>query len=129
MGGAPWSWSAVKQGVGKTALLRSFCDQAAPGASGAVGHLLPALYAPSLSGRCSPSPRVPGASWGILSWPRTPNPHQVAVALVHELRPPPPTLLVLEDLHWADEATLDVFTLLVRRAEATPRALVVGYLS
>jgi DNA-binding NarL/FixJ family response regulator len=32
---------------------------------------------------------------------------------------------VLEDLHWADEATLDVFTLLVRRAEAT-RALVVG---
>jgi DNA-binding CsgD family transcriptional regulator/tetratricopeptide (TPR) repeat protein len=33
--------------------------------------------------------------------------------------------LVLEDLHFADEATLDVFTLLVRRAEATP-ALVVG---
>ncbi len=32
---------------------------------------------------------------------------------------------MLEDLHWADEATLDVFTLLVRRAEATP-ALVVG---
>ena len=34
-------------------------------------------------------------------------------------------LLVLEDLHWADEATLDVFTLLVRRADAIP-ALVVG---
>jgi DNA-binding CsgD family transcriptional regulator len=49
----------------------------------------------------------------------------VALALARELRPPPPTLLVLEDLHFADEATLDVFTLLVRRAEATP-ALVVG---
>ena len=34
-------------------------------------------------------------------------------------------MLVLEDLHWADEATLDVFTLLVRRADAIP-ALVVG---
>ena len=32
---------------------------------------------------------------------------------------------MLEDLHWADEATLDVFTLLVRRAETVP-ALVVG---
>ena len=53
------------------------------------------------------------------------NPHQVALALARELRSPPPTLLVLEDLHWADEATLDVFTLLVRRAETVP-ALVVG---
>ena len=53
------------------------------------------------------------------------NPHQVALALARELRSSPPTVLVLEDLHWADEATLDVFTLLVRRAEATP-ALVVG---
>jgi hypothetical protein len=53
------------------------------------------------------------------------NPQQVAVALVQELSSPPPTALVLEDLHWADEATLDVFTLLARRAEETP-ALVVG---
>jgi ATP/maltotriose-dependent transcriptional regulator MalT len=34
-------------------------------------------------------------------------------------------VFVLEDLHWADEATLDVFTLLVRRVETVP-ALVVG---
>ena len=53
------------------------------------------------------------------------NPHQVALALARELRSAPSTLLVLEDLHWADEATLDVFTLLVRRPEAVP-ALIVG---
>ena len=34
---------------------------------------------------------------------------------------------MLEDLHWADEATLDVFTLLVRRAEATPALVVATY--
>ena len=36
-----------------------------------------------------------------------------------------PTVLVLEDLHWADEATLDVLRLLVRRIETLP-VLVVG---
>ena len=51
----------------------------------------------------------------------------MALALARELRSSPPTLLVLEDLHWADEATLDVFTLLVRRAEATPALVVATY--
>lgn len=36
-----------------------------------------------------------------------------------------PTVLVLEDLHWADEATLDVLRLLTRRIEDVP-VLVVG---
>jgi DNA-binding CsgD family transcriptional regulator len=36
-----------------------------------------------------------------------------------------PTIFVLEDLHWADEATLDVLRLLCRRLETFP-ALIVG---
>ena len=40
------------------------------------------------------------------------RPHEVAVELVDELRGRTPTVLVLEDVHWADEATLDVLTLL-----------------
>ena len=40
-------------------------------------------------------------------------------------RAAPPTLLVIEDLHWADEATLEVFMLLSRRVDTLP-ALVVG---
>ncbi|MEV0898578.1 AAA family ATPase [Actinoplanes sp. NPDC049802] len=38
-----------------------------------------------------------------------------------------PTVLVVEDLHWADEATLDVLRFLVRRIAALPVALVATY--
>ena len=38
-----------------------------------------------------------------------------------------PTILVLEDVHWADEATLDVLTLLARRVEAVPALLLASY--
>jgi predicted ATPase len=55
------------------------------------------------------------------------NPQQVALALARELRSAPPIVLVLEDLHWADEATLDVSTLLVRRARTVPALLVATY--
>lgn len=51
------------------------------------------------------------------------EPRLVARALLEELRPG--TLLVLEDLHWADQATLDVLRVLGRRIDRT-RALAVG---
>jgi DNA-binding CsgD family transcriptional regulator/tetratricopeptide (TPR) repeat protein len=38
-----------------------------------------------------------------------------------------PTVLVIEDVHWADEATLDVLRYLVRRVEALPAVLVLTY--
>jgi DNA-binding CsgD family transcriptional regulator/tetratricopeptide (TPR) repeat protein len=38
-----------------------------------------------------------------------------------------PTVLVIEDVHWADEATLDVLRLLVRRVESLPAVLVLTY--
>ena len=37
------------------------------------------------------------------------------------------TVLVIEDLHWADDATLDVVTALAGRMSATPSTLVVTY--
>ena len=35
------------------------------------------------------------------------RPHEVALALLRELQTRAPTVLVIEDVHWADEATLD----------------------
>ena len=55
------------------------------------------------------------------------KPHAVFVALVEELRAVTPTVVVLEDVHWADEATLDVIRLLARRAEALGALVVVTY--
>ena len=47
------------------------------------------------------------------------RPYEVAAGLVRELRERGPTILVLDDVHWADEATLDVLRLLGRRATET----------
>src|SRR5215208_3872302 len=44
----------------------------------------------------------------------------LAGALIRELGTRGPTVLVLEDLHWADEATLDVLRLLARRIATVP---------
>src|SRR5205823_10252520 len=38
-----------------------------------------------------------------------------------------PTVFVLEDAHWADEATLDVLRLLARRLETVPALIVASY--
>ena len=55
-------------------------------------------------------------------------PHVIQDLLIAELEgPPPPTVLVLEDVHWADDATLDSLTVLGRRIRALPAVLVVTY--
>ena len=38
-----------------------------------------------------------------------------------------PTILAIEDLHWADEATLDVIRVIARRIESLPLMVVVSY--
>ncbi|MFD7819290.1 ATP-binding protein [Streptomyces sp. NPDC059785] len=54
--------------------------------------------------------------------------HRVHDALRTELsRPPRPAVLVVEDVHWADEASLDALRFLVRRMERLPAVLVLTY--
>jgi DNA-binding CsgD family transcriptional regulator/tetratricopeptide (TPR) repeat protein len=53
---------------------------------------------------------------------------RVSDALRAELdRPEEPVVLVVEDVHWADEATLDVLRFLVRRIASLPAVLVLTY--
>ena len=100
-------------GVGKTALLRWFCEAQRESAR-------------VLWGGCEPlvTPRALGPLWEVAQATggefqdcvaSEARPHQVVAALIDELRSQMPTVLVLEDLQWADEATLDVLTLLGRR--------------
>jgi DNA-binding CsgD family transcriptional regulator len=52
-------------------------------------------------------------------------PGEVASWLLHEVRDAStPSVLVVEDLHWADQATVDVLTVLGRRAAELPLVLV-----
>ena len=55
------------------------------------------------------------------------TPHDVATCLLEQIWASKPTLLVLEDLHWADEGTLDVLRLLVPRIHDVSLLLVVSY--
>jgi DNA-binding CsgD family transcriptional regulator len=54
-------------------------------------------------------------------------PYQVAAVLIDDLRGHEPTVLVVEDIHWADEATLDVLRLVARRIAAVRVLLVLSY--
>jgi predicted ATPase len=53
------------------------------------------------------------------------EPRRVVGALLEELQRP--STLVLEDVHWADQATLDVLRLLGRRIDTTPSFVVATY--
>ncbi|MGI9824324.1 ATP-binding protein [Agromyces sp. Marseille-Q5079] len=52
---------------------------------------------------------------------------EVFDALWEELSSAPGTVLVIEDLHWSDEATLDAMSFLARRIDALPVLIVLTY--
>lgn len=57
-------------------------------------------------------------------------PHRLHTLLLAELAAqPPPTALVIEDVHWADEATVDAITVIGRRIGDLPAVLVLTYRS
>jgi hypothetical protein len=112
-------------GVGKTALARRFRDQRRQSARVLWGACDP-LFTPSPLG---PLRVVAEETGGELEEvvARGTMPHAVVTALARELRARAPTLFILEDAHWADEATLDVLRLLARRVETVPALVVATY--
>jgi predicted ATPase len=110
-------------GVGKTALLRTFCDAQAGGARILWGACEPLRTPHPLGPLLDVAVATGGALRDLVQ--TAARPHEVIGVLLAELRTPPLTLLVVEDLHWADEATLDVVALLAARIGSVP-ALVLG---
>jgi len=55
------------------------------------------------------------------------NREAIFTAALDELERGPPALVVLEDMHWADDATLDLFKFLSRRIHRTHALLVITY--
>jgi DNA-binding CsgD family transcriptional regulator/tetratricopeptide (TPR) repeat protein len=110
-------------GVGKTALLRRFAEQQRE-SQRVLWGACEALLTPEPLG---PLFDVAEQTGGELAATVAGDalPHEVTGALIRELNRRAPTILVIEDLHSADEATLDVLKLLGRRLEQV-RALVVA---
>jgi hypothetical protein len=105
-------------GAGKSALLRAFCDRI-DDSSRILWGSCDALFTPRPLGPFLDFARTTAELGRLVE--SGAQPHEVAFALMEELRTETPTVLVLEDLHWADEGTLDVFKLLGRRIESIGR--------
>jgi len=109
-------------GIGKTSLVRAFArslDRQAPVFAGACE----ALQTPRPLGALDDIALQAGGALKTLVDTGGPR-HRVFVAFVELLRAQP-ALVVLEDLHWADEATLDLLRYAGRRIAGT-RSLLVG---
>jgi predicted ATPase len=107
---------AGEAGIGKTALVRRFCAR----------ERGPRVLWGACDGLRTPRPLGPfvdiaTATGGALrdAVEAGAKPAGCFEALLAELEDEQPTIIVLEDLQWADEATLDVLTMLGRRVEST----------
>ena len=112
-------------GVGKTTLVQRFCAE-----TGDPSRLLAGACDPLFTPRpLGPLVDVAEQTGGVLHElvHEGAIPHQIAGALLDELRQRPHSLLVLEDMHWADEATLDVFRIVARRIETAPTLMLATY--
>jgi DNA-binding CsgD family transcriptional regulator/tetratricopeptide (TPR) repeat protein len=112
-------------GVGKTVLLQAFCDRRRESArilwGGCEGLLTPSPLGPLFDlAEVTRGELEELVSTGA-------RPHEVTAGLIRELAGARATVLVLEDLHWADEATLDVLRLLARKVEAVPALVLASY--
>jgi len=112
-------------GIGKTALVRAFCDAHRDGARALWGVCDP-LFTPRPLGPLLDVAEVVGGEVAELVQAGA-GPHDVTMALRRELGRRPPTIMVIDDAHWADEATLDVIRLLASRLEGVRAVVIVTY--
>jgi DNA-binding CsgD family transcriptional regulator/tetratricopeptide (TPR) repeat protein len=112
-------------GVGKTTFVTAAASAARPRATVAISHC---------DGSATPAPLGPLSELAVhlpaSVWPEGATRIEVFMSLVDSLRTPPtaqPYLLVIEDAHWADDATLDLLRHLARRIHGCRAVVVVTY--
>ena len=115
---------AGEAGVGKTSLVHAFCGSVR-GSSRVLEGSCDALATPRALG---PFADLAAAAGDLLRAEIAAGvtAHELFDALRAELGTSP-AVVVLEDLHWADEATLDVVRVLGRRIGSVPALVVVTY--
>jgi AAA ATPase domain len=113
-------------GIGKSALVKRFAERRTADARFLLGACDPLLI-PRALGPLHDIARQAGGRLAALLAAGSPR-EELFAALLDELdQPSRPQVLVVEDAHWADEATLDLLVFLGRRLERTPAMLIVTY--
>jgi DNA-binding CsgD family transcriptional regulator/tetratricopeptide (TPR) repeat protein len=111
-------------GIGKTSLIRSFV-RAADGHARVLQGACDDLLTPRTLG---PIRDAFGRTSAVVDAIAHGNRDEVLTSVLDELTAPgPPSVLVVEDVHWADGATLDVLRYVSRRISDTRAVLVVSY--
>jgi DNA-binding CsgD family transcriptional regulator len=118
-------WVGGEAGIGKTALLRYFRELHDGSLRILWGGCEPLRTPRPLGPFVDVAEAVGGELAALVD--AGARPHLVATALLNELRGRRPTVLVLEDLHWADEATLDALMLLATRISSVPALVLASY--
>jgi DNA-binding CsgD family transcriptional regulator len=113
-------------GIGKTSLVECFLERSQP-ATRTLWGTCEALF----------TPRPLGPLYDIAQQTQTPlralldgeaNRATLFAAVLDDLtHGPAPTIVVIEDIHWADEATLDLMKYLARRIHRTTALLIMTY--
>ena len=114
-------------GVGKTALLRQFRGELPRRVTVLWGSCDPLFTPRPLGALLEPVVELGGEPAELAA--AGAKPFDVAIALGGAFGAIAPVLLILEDVHWADEATLDVVRVLARRASDSGLLLVISYRS
>jgi DNA-binding CsgD family transcriptional regulator/tetratricopeptide (TPR) repeat protein len=111
-------------GMGKTALLRRFC--ALHGEARVLWGACDPLFAPRPFGPLLDiAERTGGEVHEALR--HGAKPHEIVAVLLPALRSLGPRVVIFEDVHWADEATLDTLRLVARKVESVPALFVASY--
>ena len=121
-GRGAWSWCAVSPGAGKTAFVEAFVERWVRdervlwGACDPLPTPRPLGPIHDLAHRLAPATRT------VLE--QSDQPYDIFAAVYDDLRTAP-SVLVLDDLHWADQGTIDLLRFVLRRVAQT-RSLIVG---
>jgi DNA-binding CsgD family transcriptional regulator len=114
-------------GIGKTALLRRFRAELPRRVTVLWGSCDPLFTPRPLGPLLEPAVKLGGGPAELVAGGA--RPFDVGVGLADALGAIAPAVLVLEDVQWADEATLDVLRVLARRVREMGVVLVVSYRS
>jgi DNA-binding CsgD family transcriptional regulator len=110
-------------GIGKTTLIHAF-ERSVTAPARVLAGACDDLLAPPTLGPLHEAVR--GRKGPLADALASGDPEAVFSGIVDELSATGPTVLIVEDVHWADDATIDVLRYLVPRLQSLPAVLVIS---